>query len=91
MKNRTRTSYRHRPEVVSGFLEIGVGANNGQVIVVHRNMKSNAEGYGFVGLSPEQARNLAHVLLRKAGEAEQLASTDNSDSPDSEKAPKGAN
>lgn len=54
---------------VSGFLEVGLNAQ-GEVVVNHPDLKPDADGVGHIVFSPNQARNFAALLFKKAGEAE---------------------
>lgn len=49
---------------MSGFLEVGVDLRNEVVINLPRDMT------GHLTFSPDQARNLAELLIRKAAEAD---------------------
>ncbi len=54
-----------------GVLE--VGTLDGEVVVNHPDLQPDANGIGHIVFSPDQARNLGYLLIRKAEEAEQEA------------------
>jgi len=54
-----------------GILE--VGTLDGEVVVNHPDLQPDANGVGHIVFSPDQARNLGYLLIRKAEEAEQEA------------------
>jgi hypothetical protein len=47
-----------------------VGAKNGEVVVNHPDLEPDTNGVGHIIFSPEQARNLAAVLVKQARIAE---------------------
>lgn len=53
---------------VQGTLEIGT-TGEGEVIVTHPDIDPDEEGVGHIVFSPEQARNLARLLLKNAARA----------------------
>lgn len=50
-------------------LEVGTNGRR-EVVVNHPNLDVDDQGRGFIIFSPEQARNLAQLLMLKAAEAE---------------------
>lgn len=56
-------------EVASGVLEVGT-TGNGEVVINHPDLKPDENGVGHIVFSPEQARNLGRLLLKKAEDAE---------------------
>lgn len=57
--------------VESGHLEVGRDLA-GQVVINHPDLKPDANGVGHIVFSPEQARNLAALLLKHAAEGEAM-------------------
>lgn len=55
---------------VEGFLEVGLSEDQREVVVNHPDLKPDENGVGHIVFSPNQARNIAHTILRKATEAE---------------------
>jgi len=55
--------------VIGGYLEVGTNGR-GEVVVNHPDLLPDENGIGHIVFSPEQARNFAALLLRKAQEAE---------------------
>ena len=55
--------------MVGGYLEVGLN-NEGEIVVNHPDLKPDADGVGHIVLSPEQARNLAELLLKHAAQSE---------------------
>lgn len=53
----------------AGTLE--VGTNNGEVVVNHTAVKPDENGVGHIVFSPNQARNLAHILTKQARVADE--------------------
>jgi hypothetical protein len=53
---------------MSGFLEVGVSADGREVVINHPDLQPDARGVGHIVFSPDEARDLARVLLRKADE-----------------------
>lgn len=53
---------------ISGVLEVGF--LNGEVIINHPDLKPDENGVGHIVFSPNQARNLARLLMEKANDAE---------------------
>lgn len=56
---------------VKGVLEVGI--LNGEVVVNHPDLKPDENGVGHIVFSPDQARHLAYLMIRKADEAERDA------------------
>ncbi|MGC2234291.1 MAG: hypothetical protein WBA09_22510 [Candidatus Acidiferrum sp.] len=57
-------------EKIEGFLE--VGTDDGEVVVNHPDLKPDENGVGHIVFSPNQARNLAELLVKQARVAEQF-------------------
>lgn len=55
----------------NGELWVGVTERGDEVVINHPNLLTNAKGEGYIVFSPQQARDLAHSLLRQAAAAEQ--------------------
>ena len=55
--------------IEEGILEVGCNAQN-EVVINHPDLKPDANGVGHIVFSVAQARNLAKILLKRAGEAE---------------------
>jgi hypothetical protein len=54
--------------VKQGVLEVG---NDGREVVInHPSLQTDSHGNGFITFSPEQARNLAALLIKNAEELE---------------------
>ena len=61
----------HRKEpadVNAGILEVGHNACY-EVVVVHPDLKPDADGVGHIVFSPKQARKFANLLLKHADQA----------------------
>lgn len=56
---------------IEGFLEVGHN-EMGEVIINHTDLKPDSNGVGHIVLFPEQARNLATLLVEKVAQAESL-------------------
>jgi hypothetical protein len=56
-------------DVIAGYLEVGTNGH-GSIIVNHPNLETDENGIGHLVFSPNQARNLAKLLNKKATEAE---------------------
>jgi hypothetical protein len=54
---------------IAGHLWVGT-TGDGEVVVNHPDIDPDKDGKGHIIFSPNQARNLANLLLRKAEEAE---------------------
>lgn len=54
---------------VEGLLEVGCN-DNGEVVVNHPDLKPDENGVGHIVFSPDQARNLAHLLIKNATKAD---------------------
>lgn len=52
--------------VREGVLEVGISADGREVIVNHPDLKPDANGVGHIVFSPDQAWNLAKLLVQKA-------------------------
>jgi hypothetical protein len=52
-----------------GYLEVGCN-DQFEIIVNHPDLKPDADGVGHIVFSPDQARHLAHLLLKHAAQAE---------------------
>jgi hypothetical protein len=50
---------------VEGYLEVGVN-DVGEVVINHPYLKPDKNGIGHIVFSPNQARQLAHTLLKQA-------------------------
>jgi hypothetical protein len=59
---------------VEGYLEVGRN-DRGEVVINHPDLKPDAEGVGHIVFSPQQARNLASLLLDHAEAIEPIWST----------------
>ena len=57
---------------IAGYLEVGVDENN-EIVINHKDIEVDANGWGFMVFSPEQARYLAQLLERCADACEQGA------------------
>ena len=55
---------------VEGFLEVGCNEKD-EIVVNHPDLKPDENGVGHIVFSPNQARNLAQLLLKNAEKAEQ--------------------
>lgn len=55
-----------------GFLEVGSNGK-GKVVVNHPDLEPDENGVGHIVFSPEEARNLARILLEKADIAQREA------------------
>lgn len=64
MKDKGRIQYQ-----VTGHVEVGSNGR-GEVVVNHPDLKPDAKGVGHITFSPDQARNLAKLLLKHAALAE---------------------
>jgi hypothetical protein len=58
-------------EIAAGFLEVGLTAQH-EVVINHPDLKPDQEGCGHIVFSAEQALDLAHLLIKKAGESHEL-------------------
>lgn len=56
-------------DVVGGFLEVGLD-EHGQVVINHPDLKPDENGVGHIVFSPNQARNLALLLVKHASRAD---------------------
>lgn len=54
---------------VEGYLEVGTN-ENGEIVVNHPDLKPDENGVGHIVFSPNQARHLAYLLNKRAGQAE---------------------
>ena len=54
---------------LGGFLEVGTNGN-GEVVVNHPELTTDAKGVGHIIFTPKQARDFADLLRKKAQEAE---------------------
>ena len=54
---------------VKGFLEVGVNERR-EVVVNHPDLEVDEQGRGHIVFSPDQARNLARILLKQASQAD---------------------
>lgn len=50
---------------IAGYLEVGTN-DNGEVVVNHPDLKPDESGVGHIVFSPNQARNLAELLMKHA-------------------------
>jgi hypothetical protein len=53
---------------IEGFLEVGIAGD--EIVVNHPDLQPDENGVGHIRFSPNQARNLAYLLIRKADEVE---------------------
>lgn len=53
---------------ISGVLEVGTNGK-GEFVINHPDLKPDADGVGHIVFSPDQARHLALILLKKGDEA----------------------
>ena len=60
-----------RLDKISGFLEIGTN-DHGEVVINHGDLKPDENGVGHIVFSPNQARQLATLLIKHASEAEEM-------------------
>ena len=51
---------------ITGFLEVGIDGN--EIVINHPDLLTDENGVGHIVFSPNQARNLAWLLLEKANE-----------------------
>lgn len=56
-------------EIVSGTLMVGT-TGAGEVVIEHPDLNADANGVGHIVFSPEQARDLGALMVKKAGDAE---------------------
>jgi hypothetical protein len=54
---------------IAGYLEVGTNGK-GEIVINHPQMEVDENGVGHLVFSPNQARYLARLLLKKADEAE---------------------
>lgn len=54
---------------IEGYLEVGLN-EQGEIVVNHPDLKPDADGVGHIVFSPNQARNLAGLLVKHAAQAE---------------------
>lgn len=54
--------------IAKNTLEVGTNGR-GEVVINHPDLEPDADGVGHIIFSIEQARNLAHLLMKKANEA----------------------
>lgn len=54
---------------IEGFLEVGCN-ENGEIVINHPDLKPDANGVGHIVFSPNQARNLARLLIDHVAKAE---------------------
>jgi hypothetical protein len=52
---------------ITGYLEIGINPETFEIVI---NLDEDRNGIGHVTFSPDQARNLASILIRKADEVD---------------------
>lgn len=52
----------------AGYLEVGINEND-EVVINHPDLKPDKDGVGHIVFSPNQARNLAELLLKHADKA----------------------
>jgi hypothetical protein len=57
------------PDKIEGYLEVGTNGE-GEVVINHPDLKPDKNGVGHIVFSPNQARSLARLLLKKADDAE---------------------
>jgi hypothetical protein len=50
------------------YLEVGLTPDEREVVINHPDLQPDSRGVGHIVFSPAQARHLAKLLLRKAGE-----------------------
>jgi len=51
---------------MKGFLEVGLTEDEMEVVINHPDLQPDAKGCGHIVFSPEEARALARLLLKKA-------------------------
>lgn len=56
---------------IEGFLEVGCNGA-GEVVMNHPDLKPDMNGVRHIVFSPQQARDLAMLLLHKANEADAM-------------------
>src|ERR1035438_2791117 len=61
-------------EKVSGFLEVGPNDKN-EVVINHPDLHPDENGVGHIVFSPNQARNLAELLIKHANSIDTDTST----------------
>src|ERR1700722_19470558 len=54
---------------ITGYIEVGRN-DAGEIVVNHPDLKPDENGIGHIVFSPAQARNLAHLLLKHADDAQ---------------------
>ena len=54
-------------ERVTGYLQVGIN-DDGEVVINHDDLKPDENGVGHIVFSPNQARNLAILLLQHASQ-----------------------
>lgn len=60
---------------MSGLLEVGLSVDGTEIIINHPDLQPDANGCGHIVFSPDQARALARILLKKANECGNLPYT----------------
>jgi hypothetical protein len=54
---------------IAASLAVGINQRF-EVVIVHPRLVVDDTGFGHIAFTPDQARNLARLLIQKAGEAE---------------------
>jgi hypothetical protein len=62
-------------EIVAGFLEVGY-TDRGEVVINHPDLMPDEHGVGHIVFSPNQARNLAALLIKQARAAEMQSASE---------------
>jgi len=60
---------RRKDTSMAGTLEVGTNLRH-EVVINHYKLDVDKEGKGYIVFSPNQARDLAKILIVKAAEAE---------------------
>jgi len=58
------------PDKITGALEVGCTPDMREVIVNHPDLQPDENGVGHIVFSPNQARNLAKLLIKKADDCD---------------------
>ncbi len=53
---------------MSGYLEVGISLDGKEIVVNHPDLLPDENGVGHIVFSPDQARYLGNLLIRKANE-----------------------
>ena len=60
------SDYDHKNDVTTGHLEVGLTDDERNIVINYGQIETDAEGRGFMIFSANQARTLAHILLKHA-------------------------